>query len=106
MAARYHIPKIAKDFRELCELREVDAVNVVTTEDQHLEPVLTSLAHGKHVFVEKPMATTVKDAQKMVDAARETGLTLMPGHICRFETKFATVKEQLATGQRRRPEFS
>lgn len=99
MASRYHIPRVAKDFRELCELREVDAVNVVTTEDQHLEPVLAALENGKHVFVEKPMATKVEDAQKMLDAARETGLILMPGHICRFETKFATVKEQLAAGQ-------
>lgn len=99
MAARYNIPKIAKDFRELCSLRDVDAVHVVTTEDQHLDPVLAALENGKHVFVEKPMATTVEDAQKMVDARRKTGLILMPGHICRFETKFATVKEQLATGR-------
>ena len=99
MAVRYQVPKVTKDFRELCELPEVDAVNVVTTEDQHLEPVICALAHGKHVFVEKPMATRVEDAEKMTDAARKTNLILMPGHVCRFETKFATVKEQLASGQ-------
>lgn len=99
LAARYHIPRIAVDFHELCALREVDAVNVVTTEDQHLEPVLAALRNRKHVFVEKPMATTVEDAQRMLDAAQKAGLILMPGHVCRFETKYATVKEQLAAGR-------
>ena len=99
LASRHRVPKVAEDFRDLCALPEVDAVSVVTTEDQHLEPVLVALENGKHVFVEKPMATKVEDAQKMVDAARKSGLILMPGHICRFETKFATVKEQLAAGR-------
>jgi UDP-N-acetylglucosamine 3-dehydrogenase len=99
LASRYCIRKVAKDYRELCELPEVDAVHVVTTEDKHLEPVLAALENGKHVFVEKPMATKVEDAQKMLEAARKTGLILMPGHVCRFETKYATVKERLATGQ-------
>lgn len=99
VAARFNVPLVVKDFRELCALSEVEAVSVVTTEDQHLEPVLAALANGKHVFVEKPMATTVEDAQKMVDASRETGLILMPGHVCRFEIKYATVKEQLTAGR-------
>src|SRR5262249_13363850 len=68
-------------------------------EDRHLEAVLLALANGKHVFVEKPMATTVEDGQKMLDAARQAGLILMPGHVCRFEAKYATVKEQLVSGR-------
>lgn len=43
------------------------------------------------------MATKVEDAERMVAAARKAGLIFMPGHVCRFETKYATVKEQLAT---------
>ena len=99
LASRYRVPKVARDFMELCALPEVDAVHVVTTEDHHLGPVLAALASGKHVFVEKPMATTVGDAEKMVVAARKAGLILMPGHICRFETKYSSVKEQLGDGR-------
>lgn len=99
LAARYKIPRVAKDFRELCESPEVDAVSVVTTEDQHLEPVLSALANHKHVFVEKPMATKLEDAEKMVANARKEGLVLMPGHTLRFETKYATVREQLESGR-------
>jgi predicted dehydrogenase len=99
VAECYGVSRVAKDFRELCALNDVDAVSVVTTEDQHLAPVLAALENGKHVFVEKPMATRLADAQKMLAAARKTGLILMPGHILRFETKYATVKEQLDSGR-------
>lgn len=99
LAARYGISRVTKDFRELCSLPQLDAVSVVTTEDQHLEPVLAAIANRKHVFVEKPMATRVEDAQKMAEAARKEGVILVPGHILRFETRYATVKEQLASGR-------
>jgi predicted dehydrogenase len=99
VAERYGIARIAKDFGELCALKDVDAVSVVTTEDQHFQPVLAALANGKHVFVEKPMATRLADAEKVMAAARKAGLILMPGHILRFETKYATVKEQLDSGR-------
>ena len=99
MAERYSVPRVARDFRELSALEDVDAVSVVSTEDQHLEPVLTALENGKHVFVEKPMATCLADAESMLAAARKTGLILMPGHILRFETKYVTIKEQLDSGR-------
>lgn len=99
LAERYKIPRVIKDFRELCSLADLDAVSVVTTEDQHLAPVLTALEHGKHVFVEKPLATRLDDAERMLEAARKAGLILMPGHILRFEAKYATVKEQLSSGR-------
>ncbi len=99
VAERYKIRGVVRDFRELCSLPDLDAVSVVTTEDQHVAPVLAALEHGKHVFVEKPLATRLDDAERMLAAARKAGLILMPGHILRFETKYATVKEQLASGR-------
>lgn len=96
IASRYHIRNVTTDFRELCTLKEVDAVHVVTSEDQHVEPVLAAFENRKHVFVEKPMATKVEDAEKMIRAARKAGLIFMPGHVCRFESKYAAVKEQLS----------
>jgi len=99
VAKQYGVSRVAKDFRELCALKDVDAVSVVTTENQHLEPVLAALENGKHVFVEKPMATLIADAEKMRAASRKAGLILMPGHILRFETKYATVKEQITSGR-------
>lgn len=99
LASRYKIPYVSNDFRQLCSLPNLDAVGVVTPEDQHLEPVLAALKHGKHVLVEKPLATRLADAETMMEAARKSDLILMPGHILRFETKYATVKEQLEHGR-------
>ncbi len=99
LATRYNIPRVVKGYRELCNLENVDAVSVATSENQHLEPVLSALKNGKHVFVEKPIATRVEEAEKMIRAARARDRILMPGHILRFETKYATVKEQIALGR-------
>ena len=99
LASVYKVPRILETFEELCSMPDLDAVSVVTTEDQHLEPVLCALRHGKHVFVEKPLATQLAHAETMLEAARKTGLILMPGHILRFEAKYATVKEQLQSGR-------
>ncbi len=99
LASRYGVDWVAKDFGEICESRHVDAVSVASTENQHVEPVLSALRNGKHVFVEKPMATKTEDAEGMLLAAREADRILMPGHLLRFETKYATVKEQLEAGR-------
>jgi UDP-N-acetylglucosamine 3-dehydrogenase len=99
VAERFGVSRVAKDFQELCALKDVDAVSVVTAEAQHLDPVLAALENGKHVFVEKPIATRLADAEKMLAAARKTDLILMPGHILRFETKYAMVKENLESGR-------
>ncbi len=99
LADRYRVGRVARDFRELCSMKEIDAVCVVTTEDQHLEPVLAAVEQGKHVLVEKPMATRVEDAEKMLEAARTAGVILMPGHLLRFEVKYASVKQELESGR-------
>jgi predicted dehydrogenase len=74
-------------------------VTAVTDLDADRSHKVAALENGKHVFVEKPMATRLADAEKMLAAARKTGLILMVGHILRFETKYATVKEQLDSGR-------
>src|ERR1700730_17999533 len=78
LASRYGIQRVSKDFRELCSLPDLDAVSVVTTEDQHLEPVLSALEHGKHVFVEKPLATRLADAGAKAETDRRNRLLLLP----------------------------
>jgi UDP-N-acetylglucosamine 3-dehydrogenase len=98
LAEIYKVPHVPKDFDELCGLDSLHAVSVVTTEDQHLEPVLAACANRKHVFVEKPLATSVVESERMIGAAKDAGVILMPGHLLRFETRYATVKQRVASG--------
>jgi predicted dehydrogenase len=99
LAAGFQVPRVCGDLEELCGLPDIDLVDVVTPEAAHIGPVLTALARGKHVFVEKPLATDLDDCARMIEASRSSGRFLMVGHILRFETRYAMLKEELASGR-------
>jgi len=65
-------------------LADVDAAIVAAPSELHCELGLQLIAAGKHVMIEKPLATTVDDAQRLVDAAATAGVVLMAGHVERF----------------------
>lgn len=98
VAAEYGIPRVCHSLEEICGLAELEAIDVVTPEAEHRVPVTRALAAGKHVFVEKPIATALADAAAMVDAAAQSGRILMVGQILRFETKYAMLKDEVSAG--------
>ncbi len=65
-------------------LDDIDAAIVAAPSELHSELGLQLIAAGKHVMIEKPLATSVDDAQRLVDAAATQGVTLMAGHVERF----------------------
>lgn len=95
----FGIPRVSSSLQELCHDPEIDAVDVVTPEETHLEPVLEALRAGKQVFVEKPLATKLTDCDQMIQTAAEEGSTLMVGHLLRFETKYLLLKQELESGR-------
>jgi UDP-N-acetylglucosamine 3-dehydrogenase len=98
-AHEFSIPRVCGSLAELCGLAELDAIDVVTPEETHLEPVLAALEAGKHLFVEKPLATDLQQCERMIRAADEAGKILMVGQIVRFETKAAMLKDEVAAGR-------
>jgi len=99
VAKTFGVKKTYTDYNKLLADREVDAVSVVTMWDQHTAPTLAALKAGKHVFLEKPMASTVADCEKIVKAARATSKFFMVGHICRFNPRYAAAKDAIAEGK-------
>lgn len=99
LGADFGIPRVCSSLEEICSLADLDAIDVVTTEQAHLEPVLGALSRGKHVFVEKPLATDLGHCAAMIEAARAAGRILMVGHTLRFETRCAMLKDSLAAGR-------
>ena len=93
------IPHRFTRYEELCALAELDAVSIVTPESEHLGPVLAAARSGKHILVEKPLATNAQEVQRMIEAATEAHVILMPGHILRFEPRYALIKEKLVNGE-------
>jgi predicted dehydrogenase len=63
---------------------EVDAADICLPTDQHGQAAIAALRAGKHVLVEKPMATGEAEAEAMLDQARRSGRILMVAHVLRF----------------------
>jgi len=72
---------------------EIDAVAVATPAGTHTEVVLACLDAGKHVLVEKPLATSVAEAEKLVHAAEQRGLVLMCDHTYCYTPAVRKVRE-------------
>ncbi|MCV2447302.1 Gfo/Idh/MocA family protein [Paracoccus sp. DMF] len=73
----------SQDFHEALARLRPDLVVVATYSDSHAEYAIAAMRAGAHVFVEKPLATTVQDARRVVETAQETGRKLVVGYILR-----------------------
>ncbi len=87
-----------KDHTEMLASEHPDTVIIATPEFDHREPVLAASQHGSHIFVEKPFATSLEDADLMIQACQEAGVKLMVGHILRFEVNYAMIKDAIQEG--------
>jgi predicted dehydrogenase len=90
--------KAYQDFNQLLDRERPDAVIIATPEPYHLEPVKAAAQCGAHIFLEKPMATSLEDADAILKACSEAGVKLMIGYILRFEVSYAMVKSAIAEG--------
>jgi len=73
----------------------VDAVSIAAPTHLHRDVALACVSRGAHVMVEKPIATTVEEGRDIIAAARHAGVTLMVGHVERFNPAVQAIKEAL-----------
>ena len=97
-ARERNIEQWSTDWRDICARPDVDLVIVATPNSLHFEQTMTCLELGKHVLVEKPMATTVVDARTMVHAARAAGRVLAVGHMWRHHPDVIALRERIQQG--------
>lgn len=94
VASGSRAPKLAADYGvELCHSKEelvarkdIDAIIIATPQFLHAEEALLAAAHGKHLFIEKPMTTTVEDAERIIEACAKNNLKLSVGYQQRYRT--------------------
>jgi len=84
LAQEFGVEKTEADYRKILEDPTVDAVHVCTPNFMHFPIVKDALQAGKHVVCEKPLATSVAEAQRLVDLARETGKRNATFHNLRY----------------------
>jgi predicted dehydrogenase len=104
-ANQYGAESFTTDYRELLAHPDLQAVSVVTPDFLHREIAVAALEAGKHVLIEKPMATTVEDCQAMMDAAKAHGVTLMVDFHNRFNPAFVALKNAIVAGQMGEPQM-
>ena len=88
----------AASMEEAVNAPDVDLVGIFSPNAYHCEAILAALAAGKRVFAEKPLATDLADCEKIVEAERRAGISIMTGFVLRYAPIYRKVKELLDTG--------
>jgi predicted dehydrogenase len=96
---KFGIPNGFTDYRRMLnELPAIDAVAVCTPNYLHAEHSIAALEAGKHVLVEKPMATSLADARRMAAVAQANRRQLVIGFQHRFDPKVRMIRKQIESG--------
>ena len=94
-----NIPEVYTDWREMLTRANLDAVVVGTPHNLHVEPTLAALERGLHVLLEKPLATSVADAQTILQAVKSSDRVVAMGVNRRGVPSWQTAHQTIATGQ-------
>jgi len=89
----------SSDNNEVIEHPDVDAVIVSTSEGEHVEPLVRAIELGKRVLVEKPIALTLADADRVIQAIEKTGADVRVGYSRRYKDRYLLAKEQILQGR-------
>jgi predicted dehydrogenase len=86
-------------FDELLARSDVDAVAIATPVDTHTPMGVAALQAGKHVLIEKPLASSVRDADQLISAAKQAGRVLMVDHTYVYSGPVQKIKQIIDSGE-------
>ena len=98
LKSRFQVPAYT-DYRKLIENEKPDAVSITVPTSEHEQVATFALRAGVNVLVEKPIASTVEEGQRLIDLAQEVDRKLMVGHIIRFNPAMQALKARLDAGE-------
>jgi predicted dehydrogenase/nucleoside-diphosphate-sugar epimerase len=88
-----------RDLDEVLSVHRIDAVHVLTPPDAHAAIAIRAAEAGCNVLVEKPMALDRADADRMIEAAMRSGVTLVPNHNYSFKPSIERARELVLSGE-------
>lgn len=97
--------KLYTDYLELLSDADVEAVAIASPASTHYEIVKKVIESGKDVYVEKPLALTVREGQEIVDIADKEKRILMVGHILQYHPAVIKLKELISLGELGKVEY-
>ena len=99
LAAKFGVSEHGTDWRALLARPDIQAVGIATPDFAHGEIALAAIEAGKHVLVEKPLATTVVECEQIVAAGKARGVKLMVDFHNRWSLPFVNLRRAIAAGQ-------
>jgi phthalate 4,5-cis-dihydrodiol dehydrogenase len=94
---------VFNDYRTLIRDGQVDAVIIALPPNMHKEAAVYAAQHGKHVLLEKPIATTLAEGEQIAQAAETHNVRLMLGYVHRYREEIIAARELLAAGRIGKP---
>ncbi len=98
IAAKYNVAGYT-DYRQLLAQEKPDAVSIAVPTAMHEEVASEAMRAGAHVLIEKPIAATLEEGQRLIDLAQSLNRQLMIGHIVRFNPATQLLKQKLQDGE-------
>jgi len=95
---KFNIKRLYTDYREMIKNEKLDAVSVCTPNYLHASITIDALEKGLNVLVEKPMATSLEEADRMIEVAEKNGRILMVGHNQRLAPGHQIAKKIIESG--------
>ncbi|MGB9857557.1 MAG: Gfo/Idh/MocA family protein [Dictyoglomaceae bacterium] len=99
LAQEFSIPRVYKNYEEMFEKEDLTAISVCTPNFLHAPVTISALNKGIHVLCEKPMATSVEEAEKMITASKKSRKILMIGQTHRFRPFNSMLKTLIEKGE-------
>jgi predicted dehydrogenase len=99
MSERYPSAKRTEDFDQMLQDDSIDAIVIATHVSSHFPMAERTLNRGKHVFVEKPFASSTNQAERLVSLSREKGLVAMVGHTFLYSPPVVAIKKIVESGE-------
>lgn len=94
-----------RDYKEIIKNQKVDLISICTPDYLHCEQVLSAVSAGKHVFCEKPLASSLSECEQIVEAVQKKKVKFLTGQVLRFAPLFLSLKKIVDSGIVGKPFF-
>jgi UDP-N-acetylglucosamine 3-dehydrogenase len=98
IARTYGVPAYT-DYRQMLNTHDPDLVTIAVPTSLHEAVATTAMEGGAHVLIEKPIAATIAEGQRLIERARQLERKLMVGHVVRFDPAIQALKKHLDDGE-------
>ncbi len=99
VARRYKARRYFTDYQSVLKDEEIEAVSIATPDFAHKEPTVAAAEAGKHILLEKPLATTLEDTESIVKAVKKNKVKIMVDFHNRWNPPFVIARETIAGGK-------